>query len=133
MYKITRNHIYEELCFEDGDKTLNLNVDINVDSILSAYTKAQYAIAKASKDAKEAANEKDVDKAQDAIGNAILGLFTIVFGEDQTKQITEFYDGRTLEMLGDVIPFITDVVEPKIAEAREKIENRYKQVSRRVK
>lgn len=132
-YKIKRNRVYEELCFEDNGKELNLQVDVNIDSILDRYTKAQIAIARASEDAKKAVNDKDIDKAEEAMGSAIIGLFTIVFGADQTGKIVEFYDGNMLEMLGDVIPFITDVIEPKIAESRKNIENRYRQVAKRGK
>lgn len=131
MYQIKRNHLVEELQIEDNGKILELKVDINIDSILHAYTHAQYAIAKASNDAKEAANDNDIGKAEQAMGDAILGLFEVVFGAEQTKKIVKFYDNKSLEMLGDIAPFITEVVAPKVAEAQQKIEERYKQVSKR--
>lgn len=133
MYKIKRNHLVEDLQIEDNGKTLDLKVDINVDSILQQYNKAQYRIAQASQAAKEAANDKDMEKAEEAMGNAIFGLFEVVFGQDQTQKIIEFYDNKALEMLGDIAPFITDVVAPKIQEAQQAIEDRYKQVSKRGK
>ena len=34
MYKIKRNHLVEDLQIEDNGKTLDLKVDINVDTIL---------------------------------------------------------------------------------------------------
>lgn len=133
MYKIKRNHLVEDLQIEDNGKTLDLKVDINVDTILQQYNKAQYRIAQASQAAKEAADSKDMEKAEEAMGNAILGLFEVVFGQDQTQKIIEFYDNKALEMLGDIAPFITDVVAPKIQEAQQAIEDRYKQVSKRGK
>lgn len=133
MYQIKRNHIVEDLQIEDNGKTLDLKVDINVDSILQSYNKAQYGIAKSSKMAKEATDENDVSKAQEAMGSAILNLFEIIFGEDQTQKIIEFYDNRYLEMLGDIAPFITDVVAPRIADAQKAIADRYKQVGKRGK
>lgn len=133
MYKIKRNHLVEDLQIEDNGKTLDLKVDINVDTILKQYNKAQYRIAQASQAAKEAANEKDMEKVEEEMGNAIFGLFEVVFGQDQTQKIVEFYDNKALEMLGDIAPFITDVVAPKIQEAQQAIEDRYKQVSKRGK
>lgn len=133
MYKIKRNHLVEDLQIEDNGKTLDLKVDINVDAILQQYNRAQYRIAQASQAAKEAANDKDMEKAEEAMGNAIFGLFEVVFGQDQTQKIVEFYDNKALEMLGDIAPFITDVVAPKIQEAQQAIEERYKQVSKRGK
>lgn len=131
MYQIKRNHLVEELQIEDNGKTLDLKVDINIDSILHAYTHAQYAIAKASQDAKEAASDNDIGKAEQAMGDAVLALFEVIFGTEQTKDIIEFYDNKSLEMLGDIAPFITDVVAPKIAEAQARIAERYKQVGKR--
>lgn len=132
-YKIVRNHIVEQLEIEDNGKTLNLAVDINVDSILKQFITAQYGIAKAGEDAKKATNEKDYAKAEEAMGNAVLSLFEIVFGKEQTRQIIEFYDDHTIEMLNDIAPFITEVVTPRVTEAQQKIEERYKQVSKRGK
>ena len=133
MYKIKRNHIVEDLEIEDNGKTLTLNVDLNVDTMLHQYNQAQYKIAEASVKAKNAANEKDLAASEEAMGNAVLGLFEVVFGEDQTKQIIDFYGDKPLEMLGDIAPFISDVVAPRIMEAQQRISDRYKQVSKRGK
>lgn len=133
MYQIKRNHIVEDLEIEDNGKVLKLSVDINVDTMLRAYNNAQYKIAQASIDAKKATEEKDVTAAQVAMGDAVLSLFEVVFGEAQTKQIVKFYDNKPLEMLGDIAPFIADVVAPKFQDAQKKIEESYRQVSRRGK
>ena len=131
MYQIKRNHIVEELEIEDNGKTLQVNVDINVDNMLKAYNNAQYKIAQASLDAKKAAEDKDMSQAEEAMGNAVLGLFEVIFGEEQTKKIIEFYDNKALEMLGDIAPFISEVVAPRFKEAQDRIADRYKQVSKR--
>lgn len=134
MYQIKRNRIVEDIEIEDNGKVLNLSVDLNVDTILHQYNKAQYKIAQAAEAAKQAANDNDLASAEEAMGNAILGLFEVVFGEDQTKQIIDFYgENKTLEMLGDISPFISDVVAPKIMDAQQRIADRYKQVSKRGK
>ena len=133
MYKIKRNHLVEELQIEDNGKTLDLKVDINIDNILQQYNKAQYRIAQAVQSAQKAANDKDMENIEVAMGEAVLGLFEVVFGHDQTQQIIEFYDNKAFEMLTDISPFITEVVAPKIQEAQQAIEDRYKQVSKRGK
>ena len=133
MYQIKRNHIVEDLEIEDNGKAITLAVDINVDSILQAYTKAQYKIAAAVNAASEAKDNEDLSKAEEAMGNAVLGLFEIIFGEQQTQQIVEFYNDKPFEMLSDISPFITDVVAPKVEEAQKRIKERYKQVGQRGK
>lgn len=131
MYKVKRNHLVEDLQIEDNGKTLDLKVDINIDSILQQYNRAQYRIAKAAQDAKTAANDNDMEKVEEEMGNAVLALFEVVFGHDQTQKIIEFYDNKAFEMLGDLSPFITDVVQPKVQEAQKAIEERYRQVGKR--
>ncbi len=131
MYQITRNHIVEELEISDNGKKLQLKVDISADAILTAYNKAQYKLAEASIMANKAKDDKDTAKAEEAMGNAILGLFEVVFGESQTQKIVKFYDNRYLEMLGDIAPFISDVITPKVQEAQKRIGDRYKQVASR--
>ena len=133
MYQIKRNHIVEELEIEDNGKKLQINVDINVDSMLKAYNKAQYKIAQASINAKKAAEDKDIERAEEAMGNAVLGLFEVIFGAEQTQKIIEFYDNKALEMLGDIAPFISEVVSPRFKEAQDRISESYRQVSKRGK
>lgn len=131
MYQIKRKHIVEDLEIEDNGKTLKLSVDINVDSMLKAYNNAQYKIAQASNAAKAAAGDKDMSACEEAMGDAVLSLFEVIFGQEQTRQIIEFYDNKSLEMLGDIAPFITDVIAPRFKEAQDRIAESYRQVNKR--
>lgn len=133
MYTIKRNHLVEDLTIEDNGKTLELKVDINVDSILQMYNNAQYRIAQAAQNAKGAMDKKDMEAVEEAMGDAVLSLFEVIFGKEQTQKIIEFYGNKAFEMLSDISPFITDVVAPKVKEAQQRIEDRYKQVSKRGK
>lgn len=129
-YKITRNHIVEQLEIEDNGTTLTLNVDINVDQIMSRYNKAQYSIAIANQAAHAATNDADMEKAEEMMGEAVLNLFEVIFGEEQTKKIVNIYENRALEMLSDIAPFIADVIQPRINEAQQRIAERYRQVKK---
>lgn len=128
-YHITRNHIKEQLEIEDNGKIVTIDVDINVDQILRDYGKANYAIAMARQSALNAKNDEDMSKAEEALGEGVLALFEVCFGEEQTKKIVEIYKDRTLEMLSDIAPFISDVIQPRILEAQERIQERYRQVN----
>ena len=100
MYQVKRSRIVEQLEIDDNGKKVVLDVDISADAILSQYTKAQYAIAQAQQAAQKAKDDKDLQASEEAMGNAIIGLFRVVFGEKQTDQILQIYDNRALEMLG---------------------------------
>lgn len=127
MYQITRNHVVEDLQLKDGDKELVLHVDLSVDRILQKYAKAMKALVDAQRAVKQ--SESTEDKVE-ALGTAILGVFDVIFGPAQTKQLVKFYDGAYTEMLTDVAPFINDVVAPKINEAQQRIADQYKNVKR---
>ena len=133
MYQVKRNRIVEQLEIDDNGKKTVFDVDINVDGVMREYNQAQYAIAQAQISAQKAKDEKDLKEAEQAMGEAILALFKVVFGEKQLEQILKIYDNRPLEMLGDIAPFIADVVAPKIQDAQQRIQERYKQVSKRGK
>ena len=126
MYTITRNHVVEDLKLEDNGKELILHVDINVDAVMQRYAAAAKALTEAQQATKAGLTEERVQK----LGEAILGVFSVIFWEAQTQKLVEFYDGAYTEMLADVAPFINDVVAPKINEAQQRIMERYKHVKR---
>ena len=131
MYQVKRSRIIEQLEIDDNGKKVTLDVDISVDAILREYTKAQYAIAQAQRAAQKAKDDKDMQAAEEAMGHAIISLFKVVFGAEQTDQILQIYDSKTIEMLGDIAPFIADVIAPRVQEAQQRIEERYRQVGKR--
>ena len=126
MYQITRNHVVEDLELDDNGKKLTLHVDLNVDTILRRYLKAAGELAQA----RQAASKGSTEERIEALGVAILNLFSVIFGDDQAKQLIDFYDGAYTEMLADVTPFINDVVAPKVSEAQQRIMSQYKNVKR---
>ena len=133
MYQIKRSRIVEQLEIDDNGNKVVLDVDISAEQSLREYNQAQYAIAQAQMSAQKAKDDKDLAAAEQSMGDAILALFKVIFGQAQTDQILSIYDNRPLEMLGDIAPFIADVVAPRIQEAQQRIQERYKQVSKRGK
>lgn len=133
MYQIKRSRIVEQLEIDDNGTKKVFNVDISAEGALREYNHAQYAIAQAQQATQKAKDDKDLAAAEEAMGNAILGLFKVIFGQDQLDQIIEIYDNRPLEMLGDIAPFIADVIAPRIQETQQRLQERYKQVSKRGK
>ena len=116
-YKIQRkNRIKEELqlCHADGSVALSIDVDLNVDEMAGRLAKAQDTLAQAQNTARE---NPTSEEALEAYGNAIGSLFTVLFGEDNTVKILDFYEGNYSEMLLDIFPFINDVIMPAIRDA----------------
>lgn len=103
-----------ELCDESGAVVLPIDVEINVDDMASRITAAQQTLYMAQALVNK---EPQSEKAQEAFGSAVIALFAVIFGKDNTDKIVAFYDGRYTEMLLDVFPFITEVIMPKIKSA----------------
>ena len=127
MYQITRNRVVEDLEIDDNGKKLNIHVDFNVDNMLRRYLQAAGELSKAQADLKKG---DSTEQKVEALGEAILNVFSVIFGDDQTKQIVDFYDGAYMEMLAEVAPFISDVVAPKIQEAQQRIMSKYQSAKR---
>ena len=114
MYRIKRQeNLKEALLIEYKDKELVVNVEMNITEKMKMYTSAsrklEIFLAKASK------NEVD----SKALGEAIVSLFVLIFGEKQTNEIIAFYDNDYTSMLIDIMPFIRDVVTPMFVKARK--------------
>lgn len=117
MYIVKKQKaIVEELCIQgtSGEEELKISVNLNIDSILSNYNKARQELSRNQRAMEE--NPKS-EEAAIALGAATVHLFEIIFGEENTKKILDCYENRYVEMLGDVAPFISEVIEPQIREA----------------
>lgn len=123
MYQITRNRIVEDLKVTDAGtgEELVLHVDLSVDQIMQRYLQAAEAFTKARNNANKGLTEERVEK----LGEAILNLFVVIFGQEQAQKLVDFYGESYTEMLADVVPFINDVVAPKINEAQQRIMAQY--------
>lgn len=117
MYQVTRkNRIKEELqlCHANGDVALTVDVELNVDQISGRVNKAYEALNMANN-----ALQKDMgnEKLLEAYGASVIAVFNVIFGEEDTKKIVDFYEGQYTEMLLDIFPFINGEIMPKIRAA----------------
>lgn len=129
MYKIKRSrHIAESLQIEDGDKLLDLTVDIVIDDIMKKYIELGSRLAKLQEMVD--AGEKTEDLYAE-YGRTVVAYFELFFGTEQTAKIMELYSGRYSEMLVDITPFLQDVVVPEIIKAQEETKNKYRALAKR--
>lgn len=100
-----------ELYRADGSLAETINVDLDIDLMGGRVNKARENMAIAQL-------ELEKDKRNiDAFGRAVLALFNVIFGEDGTRRIVAFYDGKEGEMLLDLFPFINNVIMPQVEAA----------------
>lgn len=117
MYQVTRkNRIKEELqlCHSDGTVAETIKVDLNVDEVANRVNKAYEMLAMAQNELKKNINSEQL---LEAYGNAVISVFNVIFGADGASRIIAFYEGKYIEMLLDLFPFINNEIMPKIQEA----------------
>jgi hypothetical protein len=128
-YTINRSsHILDEITLKDNGETLTIKVDLVIDDILAGYSRAMKALSIARRDVEAAQQSDDPDALQTAhtaFCEGARALFELFFGADQTQQLTDFYNGRYSEMLGDFLPYIREVLLPQIEKAKEAAVQRY--------
>ena len=114
-----------ELLGEDGSIEKTINVDINTDRIAGGYRKAEIDLLNAQRNVKKG----ESSEALENYGKAVIGLFRLIFGDENTNIMLDFFDGKYTDMLIQVMPFINDVVKPAIsasvAAQKSRIANNY--------
>ncbi|MGN0613559.1 MAG: hypothetical protein ACI4JB_06615 [Porcipelethomonas sp.] len=102
-----------ELLNESGKVEKTIIVDINVDRIAGGYRKAEVNLLNAQRNIKDG----KTSEALESYGEAIVGLFRLVFEDENTNVILEYFDSNYTDMMVQVMPFINDVVRPAISAA----------------
>lgn len=133
MYSITRkSKICEtlQLCNLDGSVAHQIKVDINLDGFIAKYNHCREMLAAAQS---ELQKDKTSNSTIEAYGNAIIAIITLVFGEENAKVIIDFYENRYSEMLVDVFPFISEVIQPQIQKASKARMEQFSKMKRTIK
>lgn len=102
-----------ELLGESGNAEKILHVEINPDGIMSNYRKAEIQLLKTQTAAREGKSAEAVEE----YGKAVTAFFETVFGTETTAELLTYFENKHTEMLIQLMPFITDVVRPAVAEA----------------
>lgn len=130
-YQINRKaHVLDEIHLEDNGKELTVKVDLQVERILRDYNAAWAKIGQAQEKIREMSGTEHMDEAEAALGEAIMALFALLFGEEQVQAIMGFYGGAYLEMLADFVPYISEKIVPAVQKAQTDLAAKYKQWSR---
>lgn len=116
MYTIKRRtRLKDALRLEDGDKVLDVPVEIDIDTAIASYWK-HYENLKLAQDQLQ---KRDSDEARINFGNAFMALLIFLFGQEWAQKMVEFYDGRYSEMLVDLYPYIDGQIYSQLKKASQ--------------
>ena len=113
-----------ELVDEDGKVVKKIIVDLDANTIVKQLSKEYINLTNASIALEKAKKSKeDLSECVEALGNAVISLFTTVFGEKNAIEIINFYENNYTEMCTEVLPFVTEVIIPKVRESAKEVKS----------
>ena len=111
MYQLKKNVPFEddiELLDESGKVVRTIHVSLCMNKLLGRYNETVNAL----KAAEVAIDPKD-EQSLEAYGQIVMQLLRLIFGAD-ADVILDHYDGRYLEMLDNIMPYIFHTIGPEL-------------------
>jgi len=119
-----------ELLDDKGNVAHTLHVDLDADVMAKQISAKHLALVQAQRNmvaTQQNVKDGDTDKALEVIGNTLVDLFEAVFGDENTKAILNFYENRYIEMCQEVLPFVVNVIIPRVREVAQESRNKLMQ------
>ena len=111
MYQLKKNVPFEddiELLDESGKVVHTIHISLCLDKLLGRYNETINAL-KAAEIAIDPKNEQSLE----AYGQIVMQLLRLIFGAD-ADVILAHYEGRYLEMLDNIMPYIFHTIGPEL-------------------
>ena len=111
MYQLKKDVPFEddiELLDESGNVVRTIHISLCMDKLLGRYNETVNAL----KAAEIAIDPKD-EQSLEAYGQIVMQLLRLIFGAD-ADVILAHYEGRYLEMLDNIMPYIFHTVGPEL-------------------
>lgn len=102
-----------ELKNEDGSTFAILNIDLDVDRIMTEYNRARNDVIRAQQKIKADPQNPEI---LNEYGKAIVSVLDVLFGTENTKKLLEFYENKYSELLEMIFPYISNEIEPRMRE-----------------
>ena len=111
MYQLKKDVPFEddiELLDESGKVVRTIHVSLCMNKLLGRYNETVNAL----KAAEIAIDPKD-EQSLEAYGQIVMQLLRLIFG-DNADVILSHYEGRYLEMLDNIMPYIFHTIGPEL-------------------
>ena len=111
MYQLKKDVPFEddiELLDESGKVVHTIHISLCLDKLLGRYNETVNAL----KAAEIAIDPKD-EQSLEAYGQIVMQLLRLIFGAD-ADVILAHYEGRYLEMLDTIMPYIFHTIGPEL-------------------
>lgn len=122
-----------ELCGEQGEVCEKLEIVVDIDAIAGELRRNLTDITSAEQALKKAASDKDYSAAYEQYGKAVGGILAVCFGGGNAQRIVDFFEGNYIEMSVAIVPYIYDVILPRVNECLARRREQLKGIYRRGK
>ena len=116
-YQARRKRLYQEdfeLVDEYGVVVKKIQVALDPDQVATELSRKHLAFIRASEKLSKTDPDKEPVKALEIITGTTIDILQVVFGEEDTQFIVGFYNGIYLEIAQEVLPFVFQIVIPKV-------------------
>lgn len=103
-----------ELVNEEGATEKIITVRLDKAGLAMKASKKYVEIQRLQAMAEKARGKENTEELVTKLGQTVIDFFEIIFGEEDTKAILEFYEGNYIEMALEVMPFIQEKVLPTV-------------------
>ena len=103
-----------ELVNEEGATEKVITVRLDRAGLAMKASKKYVEIQRLQAMAEKARGKENAEELVAKLGQTVIDFFEIIFGEEDTKAILEFYEGNYIEMALEVMPFIQEKVLPMV-------------------
>ena len=127
-YQIKREKQYFvediELLDLDGRVALSIHVALDPDGVVEKVSRKYMDLVRIQQSFQgfDATTKSgaEVQEAYARLGDAVIALLEAVFGEEDTRRLLDYFEGRYIEMVRQVGPWIENVAVPRIREIAQK-------------
>lgn len=122
-YQVKRSAKVEEeleLISADGKTTELIKVQLNASAVAEKVSKHYAELLSIQAKLTGKNNQEDKMQLFEEMGNTVVVLFRTIFGEEDTERIIQFYENDYIDMCSTIMPFIKDVVIPKVRSEAQK-------------
>lgn len=127
-YQIKREKQYFvediELLDLDGRVALSIHVALDPDSVVEKVSRKYMDLVRIQQSFQgfdvTTKSGAEVQEAYARLGDAVIALLEAVFGEEDTRRLLDYFEGRYIEMARQVGPWIENVAVPRIREIAQK-------------
>ena len=111
MYQLKKSAPFEddiELLDESGNVVRTIHISLCLDKLLGRYNETINALKSA-----EIAIDPKNEQSLESYGQIVMQLLRLIFGAD-ADVILAHYEGRYLEMLDHIMPYIFQTIGPEL-------------------